>query len=241
MKIWRRFYSIYCLIVFLFLFLLLLPLFILFIQREKWHCYALKLNRIWAKCFFFLCFIPVTVEYKSLIDKKRQYVFCANHFSFLDIATIALVPVCFVFVGKSSLQKIPVFGYMFKKLHITVDRQSLRNRYITLQRSMEAIDKGKSIVIYPEGGILTQDVPRMASFKDGPFRLAIEKQIPVVPVTLPFNYLILPDDGSLLVYRRRCKIIYHEPIETVGMRLTDIDFLKSHIFQIIDEELKKHL
>jgi 1-acyl-sn-glycerol-3-phosphate acyltransferase len=240
MKILRRVYSLYCLFVFSILFLILLPLFLLFIQREEWHCYALKLNRLWAILFFFFCFIPLEVEYKYKPTKKEKFVICANHFSFLDIATLALIPVCFVFVGKSSLENIPAFGYMYKKLHITVDRQNLRNRYLTLQRSLEAIDKGKSVVIYPEGGIYSKNPPEMASFKDGAFRLAIEKQISIIPVTLPYNWLILPDDGSFSIYRKKCKVIFHEPISTAGLSIKDLDALKEKTFKVIDDELKIH-
>lgn len=146
-----------------------------------------------------------------------------------------------MFVGKSSIQKVPVFGYMFKKLHITVDRASLRNRYETLQKSAAAIDKGKSIAIYPEGGIVTTDPPQMGNFKDGPFRLAIEKQIPIIPVTLPYNYLILPDDGSFLIYWHKAKIIFHEEIDTTNLTLKDLEALKAKTYQIIDKELKKHI
>jgi 1-acyl-sn-glycerol-3-phosphate acyltransferase len=93
--------------------------------------------------------------------------------------------------------------------------------------------------MYPEGGIRTTNPPHMAPFKEGAFRVAIEQQIPVVPVTIPYNWIVLPEDGSLLVYRRSIKAIFHEPIETVGMRVEDIDRLKEKTFQVIDQELKK--
>ncbi len=138
------------------------------------------------------------------------------------------------------MEKIPWFGYMYRKLHITVNRNSLKSKFNTLQRSMDAIDEGKSLVIYPEGGIITPQPPRLAKFKDGAFRAAIQKQIPIVPVTIPYNWLILPDEKDLLLKPGRIKIIFHEPIETSGMSLTETDSLREKVYQTIDNELRNH-
>jgi 1-acyl-sn-glycerol-3-phosphate acyltransferase len=240
MKILRRVYSTYCLLVFAGLFLILLPLFFIFIQREKWHYFAYKLNYIWASTFYFLCGFPVEQVFPEKWDKSKQYIICPNHTSFLDITLLGLTPLYFVFVGKSSISKVPLFGYMYRKLHITVNRNNLKSKYETLRRSLQAIDNGKSLVIFPEGGIFTENPPEMARFKDGPFRIAIEKQIPVIPVTIPYNWYILPDDGKMLVHWRKAKIIYHEPIPTQGMELDDVDKLKDRVYNIINSELITH-
>ncbi|MDQ3536579.1 MAG: 1-acyl-sn-glycerol-3-phosphate acyltransferase, partial [Bacteroidota bacterium] len=137
MKILRRIYSTYCLLVFISIFIIFFPLFIIFIQKEKWHYYAYRLNFYWAKIFYILCFLPVEQVFKSNLDKNQRYIFCSNHTSFLDITLFGLTPVYFVFVGKSSISKVPLFGYMYKKLHITVDRSNLKSKYETINRSME--------------------------------------------------------------------------------------------------------
>ena len=77
----------------------------------------------------------------------------------------------------------------------------------------------------------------MIEFKDGAFRVAIEKQVPIIPVTIPYNWLILPDDGSYTPHRHLMKVIIHEPIETKGMTLDNLDELKSKTYTIIHEEL----
>ncbi len=97
------------------------------------------------------------------------------------------------------MEGIPFFGYMYKKLHITVDRSKLKSRYTTLKRSMEAIDHGKSLVIFPEGGIITEREPVLSRFKDGAFRIAIDKQIPIVPVSIPYNGYFCPLTSSFSI------------------------------------------
>ncbi|MCU9611729.1 1-acyl-sn-glycerol-3-phosphate acyltransferase, partial [Escherichia coli] len=93
-------------------------------------------------------------------------------------------------------------------------------------------DKGISLVIFPEGTI-PENPPFLGQFKDGAFRLAIEKQIPVVPVTIPYNWLILPDDGKWLGKPNKAMAVFHEPISTVGLTMSDIKMLMDQTHQII--------
>lgn len=241
MKLTRRLYSIQVMLALAIPFIGLFPIYLILCQKEKWHIHAYKLNRLWAKIFFFLGGIPVEVEYRGKLDKNQQYIFCPNHSSFLDIPTIELNRHPFAFVGKSSIEKVPVFGYMYRKLHITVDRNNLKSRYESVLKSREAIDMGKSLVFFPEGGILTTSPPKMTRFKDGPFRVAIEKTIPLVPVTIPYNWIILPDNGKFLLNKKhkKVKIIFHEPIVTNGLTIDNLEYLKKKTFDTIDSELKK--
>ena len=240
MKFLKRLYTAYGLLVFSVVFFTLLPFLFIPILFPSRHKLIGILNRIWAKGLFIGIGKPYTVELRAPLDPKRQYIFCPNHFSYIDIPTMGLNPINTIFVGKSSMSKVPVFGYMYRKLHITVDRTNLKSRYSSMLQSMEAIDQGKSLVIYPEGGIITKKDPVIGRFKDGAFRVAIEKQIPIVPVTIPHNWIILPP-YEFLVWRGRIKVIFHEPIETTGLTLDDVDMLKEKVFNIINNELKKHL
>lgn len=240
MKVIRVIHTAYGFIIFSILFFVFLPLLLIPIVVPKQFHLTGMFNRWWAKLLFVFTFLPYRVECSPKLDTRRQYIFCPNHFSYLDIPTLGLNPVNSIFVGKSEMEKIPLFGFMYRKLHITVDRNSLKSKFNTLQRSLQALAEGKSLVIYPEGGIITLQPPRMAKFKDGAFRAAIEKQIPIVPVTIPYNWLILPDAKELLLRPGRIKIIFHDPIETAGLRLDDMDRLKENVFEVIDTELRKH-
>lgn len=143
-----------------------------------------------------------------------------------------------IFVGKNDMEKIPLFGFMYRKLHITVDRSRLKSRYSTLVRARKAIDDGKSLIFFPEGGIVTEHDPEMGKFKDGAFRISVEKQIPIVPVTIPYNWIILPAD-EFLVRWRPLKVIFHEPVDPSGYTLRDLDLYKQKVRQVIEDELKR--
>lgn len=240
MKFLRILYTIYGFLIFSVLFLILLPFFLIPILFPNQFKLVGVLNRWWAYLMFNMIFLPYNVETRSKLDKKKKYIFCPNHTSYLDIATLGFNPINAVFVGKNDMERIPLFGFMYSKLHITVDRSKLKSRVNTIIKSMKAIDEGKSLIIFPEGGIYGDNPPKMTPFKDGAFRTAIEKQIPVVPVTIPFNWIILPDEKPLCLHRRLMKVIFHEPIETNGYTLDTVNELKDRVFDTITNELKAH-
>jgi 1-acyl-sn-glycerol-3-phosphate acyltransferase len=238
MKLLRALHTYYGLVLFSIVFILLFPFFLIPILFPKQFKLVGVLNRWWGYLLFPIVFLPYKVECRAQLDPKRQYIFCPNHFSYLDIAALGLNPINAIFVGKNDMEKIPLFGFMYRKLHITVDRSKLKSRMNTILKSLQAIDDGKSLVIFPEGGIVSKNPPHMAPFKDGAFRAAIEKQIPVVPVSLPNNWIILPDQQPMLLQRGLIHVIFHEPIETTGYTLDRIEELKSKVFEIIATELK---
>lgn len=227
-------------VVFAILFVIFFTLLLIPILIPRLHRLVGVFNRWWAKAFFRLIFMPYQTIYHESIEEKKQYIFCPNHFSYLDIPTMGLNKFNAIFVGKSDMERIPLFGFMYRSLHITVNRESLKSRYNTLVKSLDAIEEGKNLVIFPEGGIITKSPPEMARFKDGAFRAAIEKQIPIIPVTIPFNWIILPD-STWLPQLRTIKVIFHEPIVTEGLTLADLKDLKQKTYRIIEEELKNEL
>ncbi len=235
----RRLYTIYAGLMFLLTFMLLFPVFVICIWIPHWETYGRKVNQFWAKAYFTLIFLPIKIEGKEHIKKGQPYVYAANHFSYIDIAMSGFLPGDVVYIGKSSIRKIPLFGYYFSKLHIAVNRSSLKSRGEVLIRAKKYISKGSSIVIYPEGGITTTSAPIMSKFKDGAFNLAIEKQIPLIPVTLSYNHLILPDDGKLLLNFKKGKIVIHPPISTEGMTSKYLAELKQKCHDTIQEQLLK--
>ncbi len=226
---------VFCVLFFLFFWPLLIPI----VFPSQFRLVGM-LNRWWAHAFFTFSFLPFRVEVRAPLDPKKQYIFCPNHFSYLDIPTMGLNPHNSIFVGKNDMERVPLFGFMYRKLHITVDRSRLKSRFNTMLQSLKALEEGKSLVIYPEGGIVTQHPPQMARFKDGAFRAAIEKQIAIVPVTIPDNWIILPDKKKLRLAFGTVKVIFHEPIITSTLGLEHIDELKHQVFHVIQTELNRH-
>ncbi len=180
--------------------------------------------------------MPVKIEYKFKPDKQKAYVFVANHFSYLDVAIgMKVVRNHFSYMGKRSVKKIPLLGYMFAKLHIQVDRSDKNSRANSFFRSKRALLEGRSLFIMPEGGIVSEKIPKMHSpFKDGAFLLAIDAQVPIVPLVFLNMYEVMP--STTLIWRRP-RVLVQKQIETKGLDKSNLEELKNKVFVVIQNEL----
>ncbi len=231
-------YTIWCAFWFVILYLVLFPVQFVFLQRDSWKPMAHKINRIWGKLFFICAGMPIRIEYRFRPDPKGVYVFCSNHFSYLDIAAMGVVvDNYYAFIGKSEVKHIPLLGYMFAKLHVQVDRSQSTSRAYSLTKSIRTLASGRSIMIFPEGGIHVKELPQMIPFKDGAFTMAIQQQVPIVPITLLDNYRILPDKNPVRFHWHPLRAVVHPPIETVGMTQANMETLKHETYKLIDSEL----
>ncbi len=89
------------------------------------------------------------------------------------------------------------------------------------------LDKGHSILIYPEATI--SSFGKLLPFKNGAFKLAIEKQVPIIPVTFLNSWKFLQNGGFLKAHGKPgiCRVVVHKPISTVGMTEKDLLSLKT--------------
>lgn len=108
-----------------------------------------------------------------------------------------------------------------------------------LDEAAKSLDKGRHLIIFPEGKI-GGNAPHLHDFKSGPFRLAIEKQVPIVPVTFPDNWKMLYVERRIWGRPGVARVFVHRPISTKGMTLNDVDLLKEKVYTIIDKTLKKY-
>ena len=192
------------------------PFLLISILNEKWYPYFFVMARIWAKFILYGMGFYYKVETEQEPNPHQSYVFIANHTSMTDIMLmLAVVRNPFVFVGKKELVKIPLFGFFYKRTNIMVDRSSSKSRMEVFERAQKRLSQGVSICIFPEGGVPDESV-MLDEFKDGAFRMALEHQIPIVPLTFAdnkkrFSYTFLSGSPGLM----RVKV--HHFIETKGV------------------------
>ena len=163
--------------------------------------------------------------------------FVANHTSMADIMLMLYVTKSpFVFVGKKELSKIPLFGFFYKRTCILVDRNDPKSRREVFQQAEEKLQRGLSVCIFPEGGVPDESVI-LDTFKDGAFRLAIEHNIPIAPMTFHdnkkrFSYTLFSGGPG----KMRVKI--HQVIPTKLLKMEDRRMLKLQTREIILHELE---
>lgn len=201
-----------------------------------------QLNYVRKICAFIpsiLSGIIYKVEYEKAIDWSKTYIICPNHASNLDIFAMSLVAKGnFFFLGKEELIKNPVTKIFFQTIDIPVNRESKMSSFRAFKKASERIMDGMSPVIFPEGKIGEEYPPVLHQFKNGPFRLAIEHQIPIIPVTLKDNWKIWWDDGI----KYGCKpgvshICVHQPIDVSGYTLKDDEVLRELVYDKIKSKL----
>ncbi|EDP70920.1 1-acyl-sn-glycerol-3-phosphate acyltransferase [Flavobacteriales bacterium ALC-1] len=212
------------------------PLLIISILKESWYPYFFRLARIWSKFILIGMGFGYKIIKEETPDPKKSYMFVANHTSMTDIMLMLVsVKNPFVFVGKKELAKIPLFGFFYKRTCILVDRSSAKSRQAVFLRAQRRLKQGLSICIFPEGGVPEEQIV-LDTFKDGAFRLAINHQIPVVPITFldnkkRFSYTFFSGGPG----KMRAKI--HKFLKTESLTIEDTKSLNEKARIIIWDEL----
>lgn len=239
---WLRFaWAGYFLFLFCIFFLIFSPLFYVLLSKRKWYPAAHRLRAIWGHLIMFFSGLWPSRTGAEHLKKGETYVFAANHFSYLDILSMNVqVPAYFRFLAKSELGKIPLFGIFFRTIDIPVDRKSVRASHQAFILGAQALREGDSLGIFPEGGI-RPSAPKMGSMKSGAFKLAIEAQVPIVPVAILDNWKRLPVGGLHNGGTPgRMRIVIHEPVPTDGLTLEDLPSLAEQVSGIIQNTFDKH-
>ena len=218
--------------------LVLLPILLVVISREKWYPIFFKLARFWAKFILIGMGFSWKIERHQVLEKGKSYMLIANHTSMLDIM---LMLVCvkenpFVFVGKKELAKIPLFGFFYRKTCILVDRGDAKSRQAVFIQAQRRLRSGLSVCIFPEGGVPEQFVV-LDEFKDGAFRLAINHQIPIVPIAFHdckkrFSWTFFSGGPGIL------RVTIHQFLQTEGLTIDKTKALNGEARSIILRSLQ---
>jgi 1-acyl-sn-glycerol-3-phosphate acyltransferase len=187
---------------------------------------------------FLMGWMPKVAREEELV-RGKGYMLVSNHTSMADILLMLhLAKSPFVFVGKAELAKLPLFGFFYKRTCILVDRGNARSRKEVFDQAQRRLSQGFSICIFPEGGVPDDLSLVLDTFKDGAFRLAIEHQIPIVPVTFLDNKKRFPYSffkGGPGVMRATV----HRFIPTVGIEQAERKELRERTREVILKELTK--
>ena len=152
---------------------------------------------IWGKIFCLLSLVRVSVKGRENIDKLTSYVFVANHQGAYDIYSVyGYLGHNFKWMMKKSLRKILLVGYTCHKSgHIFVDRSSPAAIRSTIETAKERLRNGMSLVVFPEGS--RTFTGKMGPFKKGAYQLALEFNLPLVPVTIDGSFKVMPRTSKL--------------------------------------------
>jgi 1-acyl-sn-glycerol-3-phosphate acyltransferase len=172
--------------------------------------------------------VRVEVRGREKLDPGQAYVITPNHRSHLDITAVMAAFPTARFAAKRELFDEPVLGAAMRALGmIAIDRQHPALAKQALAEAAAGLGRAVSVVIFPEG--TRAPAGRMLPFKSGPFVLAIDQQLPLVPVAVHNTAQAMPAHGHLTIHGGRVVVEILDPVPTVGLGVDDRDAVKERV------------
>lgn len=238
----RYIYSIYALLTFMIVMLMVMPFVFLSLPfgRVKGGNLIYHLCKIWAGVWYFFLGVRHQEIHEIEHEKSQQYIFIANHNSYMDIPPVVLIahnPLRIL--GKFESSKIPIFGWIYREAVIMVDRSNPERRAQSVRDLKQAIADGLSIFIFPEGTFNESENP-LKSFYDGAFRIAIETQTPIKPLLFIDTIERMHFSTVFSITPGKSRVVYLADIPVAGLTLDDLPDLKARAYKQMEEGLRRY-
>ena len=145
-------------------------------------------------------------------DHSRSYIFMTNHVSNLDPPIqIPLIPKRTSVMVKKELFKVPILGRAMRMGSLVpVDRGNRDAGIEAVRAAKSVVEQGLNMTIYVEGHRSFDG--KLLPFKKGPFYLAMECQVPIIPITIVGTHYTMPK-ARFAITPGTVKVIFHPPIE----------------------------
>jgi 1-acyl-sn-glycerol-3-phosphate acyltransferase len=228
----RKLWAIYALSIFFLLWLVFFPFYYLafLLFPKSWRRYIIWFSHhVYTRLFFALALVRIQVEGTENLDPKQTYILVSNHLSGIDFMVNARAyPGVYKFLAKKELVKMPIFGFIVRKLCVLVDRSSPASRSASMKFLKKTLEEeGYSVFLYPEGTRNRTQAP-LGTFHKGAFRTAIESQKPVAIQTITQIRNVSGSHG-LDLWPGTVKVVWSRPIETKGMTMQEVDALMEKV------------
>jgi len=199
--------------------------------EPKRTIYFVRLSRIWMFVFFTLTFVRRKFKGRENFRKGENYIVCCNHNTFMDVPLSSPgIPGANKTIAKKEMAKIPLFGLMYQRGAVLVDRKDEESRRMSFVKMRQVLDMGLHMCIYPEGTRNKTKEP-LQPFHSGAFRLAVDSGKSIVPCLIFYTAKVLPRK-PLYFWPHRVEMHFLEPIPVAGM---NSDQLKEKVFGIMKE------
>lgn len=191
----------------------------------------------WSRSVIRLLLLPIKVTGRENVDPKQSYVFVANHQSFLDVfAVYGWLPNNFKWLMKKEIRRVPFVGTACAVAgHIFVDRSNPRAALQSMEKVKKELVDGISTVIFPEG--TRTKTGEIGRFKQGAFKIAMDMELPVVPITLNGFYKAMPSGQPFANPFSHLSLHIGKPIDI--SQFTDINDAMLHVREKVEHGIVK--
>lgn len=203
-------------IVYVLIAILLIPV-IIFCFLVRWPQPLIPLGKGAVRLGQWIMGMRLEVSGFENVDKKASYVFMCNHLSALDGPLLfMIIPQPIRVILKKESFRIPIIGQAMRLVgFVPVDRKGLKGGKKSIDQATRLIkEKGYSFLIFPEG-TRSRD-GNLQLFKRGGFFLALNGQVPVVPVSIQGTFELMPKK-SFFIKKGRVKINFHPVVPVQGL------------------------
>ncbi len=195
---------------------------------------------IWARIWYGLIGVHHKEIFEEPHNKNLQYIFVANHISYMDIpAFVRSLHQLVRALGKYEMVRYPVFGIIYRMAVVLVDRSNAETRAKSVRALKASLQKGISIFIFPEGTFNETGKP-LKDFYDGAFRIAIETQTPIKPLLFLDTHARMHYRGFFELTPGKTRTVFLKEIQVAGFTIKEVTKLKQYVHEIMEEGLKRY-
>lgn len=214
--------------------LVILPTWLLGMIKEPKRTYLfIQLARIWMAVWLPAVGIRLIIKGKEKFIKGENYVVVCNHNSYMDApVTSPGIPGGNKTISKIEMAKIPLFGMIYKRGSVLVDRKSEESRLKSYTYMKRVLDMGLHMCIYAEGTRNKTNLP-LKEFKDGAFRLAIETKKAIIPAVIFNTKKVLPQHKMFYFWPSKIEMHFLDAVETKDLTIQDVKALKEKVFDLM--------
>lgn len=176
---------------------------------------AFNLTRLWARIILSVTRTRILVTGRHNIKQGQSYIIIANHQSHFDIlALVCGLGVQYRWVIKQELRRIPLFGYaLHASRNIFIDRSDHQSAIRSINEGMDRLPQGAGVLFFAEG--TRSPDGRIHPFKKGGFTIALERRLPILPVTISGSRRLLPKH-TMIFSSGQIEVVISPPIDTAG-------------------------
>jgi 1-acyl-sn-glycerol-3-phosphate acyltransferase len=235
-----RIFALWALIIFLITMLIVaLPIWMIGLIKEPQRTETFRqISIVWMRVFFLLTGCRLKVKGVQNFKSGEVYVVICNHNSFMDVTvTTPFIPGANKTIAKIELSRIPLFGLIYKRGSVLVDRKNKDSRTESFKKMKDVIAMNMHMCIYPEGTRNKTSAP-LKSFHDGAFRLALDTQKALMPAIVFNTKKVLPADKIFFFWPSKMELHFLKPIE---LKDSDtIESLREKSFEIMSNYYSSH-
>ena len=237
-NIFGRLFALWAIIVFAVTMLVaLIPTFFTNIYKEPRRSIVMqKIFQAWMKVWFVLVGVRRKIIGKEYFNQGRNFIVVCNHNSFMDVPLSSPgIPQANKTIAKIEMARIPVFGIMYKRGSVLVDRKDEQSRKNSFAKMKEVLAMGLHMCIYPEGTRNKTTEP-MQRFHDGAFKLSAATNTPILPAVIFNTAKVLPRGKAFYFWPTRIEMHFLPPVAAQE----SVETLKNTTFEIMKAYYTAH-